>query len=94
MGLKDFDLMNSTHLAKQAWRAILSPTTLWVQILKAFYFPDSDFLHASRKRNDSLVWASLNDGKENIMNFTGWSIGVTFRIFDLRDKVSIREDYE
>lgn len=67
MGFKDFNLMNSAHLAKQAWRAIQNPTALWVQILKAVYFPESDFLQATRKRNNSLVWASLIHGKEVIM---------------------------
>lgn len=30
LGFKDFKLMNSAHLAKQAWRAIHNPDMLWV----------------------------------------------------------------
>lgn len=53
MGFKDFNAMNSAHLAKQAWRAIQNPQALWVQILQSVYHPNLDFLHAKRKRNDS-----------------------------------------
>lgn len=75
MGFKDFNLMNFSYLAKQAWRAIHNPSALWVQILKAIYFPKFDFLHATRKKSDSLVWASLMHGKSVIEKFSRWSIG-------------------
>lgn len=75
MGFKDFSLMNSAHLAKQAWRVLQNPSALWVQILKALYFPDLTFLQAKRKRKDSLVWASILHGKSVILKFAGWSIG-------------------
>lgn len=53
MGFKDFEVMNSAMLAKQAWRVIHFPDALWVRILKASYFPNTDFVRAKRKRNES-----------------------------------------
>lgn len=64
MRFKEFNLMNSAHLAKQAWRVIHHPDALWVRLLKSVYFSNSDFLQAARRRNDSWVWASLVHGKE------------------------------
>lgn len=75
LGFKDFKLMNSAHLAKQAWRAIKNPNALWVQALKAFYYPDTDFIHATRRRNDSWVWASITHGKEVVMKNVVWRVG-------------------
>lgn len=56
MGFKDFNLMNSTHLAKQAWRAIHNPKSLWVRVLKEIYHPGESFINAKRKRNASWSW--------------------------------------
>lgn len=86
MGFKDFGFMNSAHLAKQAWRAYQNPSALWVLILKAVYFPESEFLQASRKRNSSVVWSSLMHGKEVIRKFAGWSIGDGADINILQDR--------
>ncbi|KAJ1412387.1 Reverse transcriptase domain [Sesbania bispinosa] len=41
---KDFTLLNTALLAMQAWRIITNPNAYWLQILKAIYFPNSDFL--------------------------------------------------
>lgn len=65
MGFKDFNAMNSAHLAKQAWRAIQNPEALWVQILQSIYHLGSYFFHSTRKRNDSWVWASILHGRDN-----------------------------
>lgn len=72
---KDFTHMNSSLLAKQAWRIIQNPNALWVQVLKCLYFPNSDFVRATRKRNNSWVWASLIHGKEVLMQNARWVVG-------------------
>lgn len=53
LGFKDFSLMNSALLAKQAWRIIQNPNALWVRVLQGLYFPDGDFLRP-RERDMSL----------------------------------------
>lgn len=62
LGFKDFALMNSSLLAKQAWRVVKNPNALWVKVLKALYFPDSDFLKAIRGCNVSWVWSFMVGG--------------------------------
>lgn len=84
LGFKEFHIMNSPHLAKQAWRAPKNPTALWVQVLKSVYFPNKDFLQAKRKRNHSWVWASLVHGKGTLLQRARWLIG-------RGDKVNINE---
>lgn len=46
MGCKDFSDMNSAMLAKQAWRVIKSPHSLWVRVLKSIYYPECEFIRA------------------------------------------------
>lgn len=75
MGFKDFNILNSAHLAKQAWRAIHNPTALWVQVLKSVYFPNGNIIHAGRVRNDSWVWASLVHGKKMLLQQARWLVG-------------------
>lgn len=75
LGFKDFAHMNSSFLAKQAWRIIQNPDALWVRVLKALYFPNSEFLKAGRKRNESWVWASLIHGREIILKSARWVVG-------------------
>lgn len=74
MGFKDFNIMNSAHLAKQAWRAIKNPNALWV-VLQSIYFQGGDLIRAKRARNDSWVWASLIHGKDTLMKHARWLVG-------------------
>lgn len=75
IGFKDFSDMNSALLSKQAWRVIRNPQALWVRVLKANYFPNTDFIRARRKRNESWVWASLIHGRDMVLKSARWSIG-------------------
>lgn len=75
IGFKDFEYMNSTHLAKQTWRTITDPDALWVQYLKSVYFPNLDIWRARRKRQDSWTWASFIHGRDMIKNFAQWLVG-------------------
>lgn len=86
LGFKDFSLMNSALLAKQAWRLIQNPNALWAKLLKAIYFPNEEFTRAKRKRNDSWVWASLIHGKEVVMESARWIVSKGYRIEIRRDK--------
>lgn len=64
LGFKDFNDMNSAMLVKQAWTAIHNPQSIWVRILQAISFPNSEFVRAKRgtlvcdnmfKRNISVL---------------------------------------
>lgn len=86
LGFKDFAHMNSAFLAKQAWRIIQCPNALWVKVLESLYFPESEFLHAKRKRNASWVWSSLMHGRDTFLKDARWAVG-------RGDKIDIKTDY-
>lgn len=75
MGFKDFAFMNSTMLAKQAWRLLNNPNSLWAIMLKQIYFPNVDLARAKRGRNDSLLWRSLLHGRDMLFQLGRWLIG-------------------
>lgn len=75
LGFKDLADLNSSLLAKQAWRVFHNPEALWVKVLKALYFPNTDFSYARRKRCDSWAWASLLHGRDVILKSSRWIVG-------------------
>lgn len=75
MGFRDFAQMNSSLLAKQAWRILNNPNALWVRVLKDIYFKDVDFTWAKVKRNSSWAWRSRLHGRDVLLQSGRWSIG-------------------
>lgn len=75
MGFRNFLDQNTAHLAKQAWRILSNPNTLWAKILKAIYFPNSDFSKAETARAPSWLWRSLVEGKNFLLRHGRWAIG-------------------
>ena len=67
--------MNLAHLAKQAWRIIQDLNSLWVQILKAKYFPQGEFLRAKSKRDSSWIWHSILQGRDLLLAGGRWVVG-------------------
>ncbi|KAL6144357.1 hypothetical protein ACLB2K_055051 [Fragaria x ananassa] len=55
-------------LAKQGWRILKEPNSLLARVLKAKYYPNSNFLKASVKPGDSYAWKSLMKGKQVLVN--------------------------
>lgn len=74
MVFKDFEYMNSTFLAKQAWRMLHNPDLLWCSVMKAKYFPTQHFCQAARGRGGSWAWSSILHGKDVILNIGAWQI--------------------
>ncbi|BBH05612.1 hypothetical protein Prudu_017055 [Prunus dulcis] len=66
-GFRDLSNFNLALLAKQSWRIILNPQAAWVKILKARYFPTTDFLHATKDSRPSWAWVSLLEGRNAMM---------------------------
>ncbi|CAN1177027.1 hypothetical protein LINPERHAP1_LOCUS4960 [Linum perenne] len=48
----------------QGWHLMQNCDPLWARLLKALYFPNSDFSHATKTRKPSWIWASLCDSRE------------------------------
>ncbi|CAL2266814.1 unnamed protein product [Prunus armeniaca] len=67
LGFRDLSNFNLALLAKQSWRIILNPEAAWVKILKARYFPSTDFLNATKGSRPSWAWVSLLEGRKAMM---------------------------
>jgi len=55
MGFKNLELFNLAFLAKQGWRLQMGQNSLVYKVLKAKYFPMSDFAYASLDNNPSYT---------------------------------------
>lgn len=72
MGFRNFKDFNLDLLAKQCWRLIHDPNSLWAWVLKGRYFPNDSFLEAKKGCRDSWAWASLLDGRDVILKGASW----------------------
>jgi hypothetical protein len=59
MGFRDFSLFNQAMLGKQGWRLLMRPDSLCARVLKGKYYPNSDFLSATKRRRSSATWRSI-----------------------------------
>ncbi|KAL4363103.1 hypothetical protein GQ457_04G005480 [Hibiscus cannabinus] len=75
MGFRDFRAFNKALLAKQAWRLLQHPNSLWAQILRGIYCPSGNFLSAKKGNNPSWAWLSIIDGIETIRKGSLWRLG-------------------
>ncbi|XP_057425948.1 uncharacterized protein LOC130719340 [Lotus japonicus] len=75
MGFKDFEILNQALLAKQAWRMIQQPNSLWAQILKSIYFPNTSLHQAKRGRASSWAWTSILHGRDALLREGRWLVG-------------------
>ncbi|XP_062021316.1 uncharacterized mitochondrial protein AtMg00310-like [Rosa rugosa] len=66
IGFKDLHIYIMALLAKQCWRLINKPESLWSRILRARYFDKSTFLKAKKGARPSWVWNSLLASREVI----------------------------
>ncbi|KAA3454784.1 reverse transcriptase [Gossypium australe] len=85
MGFRRLDHFNIALLAKQGWRIINYPNSLLSQVLKAKYFPNSDFTNARMGNSPSLTWRSVWAAKGLLENGLCWRVGKG-------DQISIWED--
>ncbi|KAL9689708.1 hypothetical protein QQ045_010097 [Rhodiola kirilowii] len=66
--------MNEALIAKQVWRIITRPDLLMSKVIKARYFPTSDFMEASSGSRPSLVWRSLIRVKYILKEGLSWDL--------------------
>uniref|UniRef100_A0A803NI94 Reverse transcriptase domain-containing protein n=1 Tax=Cannabis sativa TaxID=3483 RepID=A0A803NI94_CANSA len=85
MGVKDLEDFNQALLAKQAWKLVTNPNSLFAQVMKALYFPSSELFEARKGTGCSNVWQGILWGRELLLKGTRW------RVSDGR-KVRINED--
>uniref|UniRef100_A0A803PQM8 Reverse transcriptase zinc-binding domain-containing protein n=1 Tax=Cannabis sativa TaxID=3483 RepID=A0A803PQM8_CANSA len=56
VGFRSFVHFNKAMLAKQAWRILKQPESLFAKVLKSRYFLNNSFLDASLGHSPSLTW--------------------------------------
>ena len=59
----------------QAWRLYTNPNTLWVQVLKAKYFPQATVFTGPRSSRRSYVWTAFMLGANLLFQGMRWIIG-------------------
>lgn len=55
LGFRELSLFNQTLLAKNGWNLVTAPYMLSSKILQAKYYPNKNFLEATKKNNASYV---------------------------------------
>ena len=75
LGFKNIKLFNLALLAKQGWLLQVGHDSLVYKVLKAKYFPSSDFVHASLGNNPSYTWRSIMAAQELVKNGLRWRVG-------------------
>lgn len=66
LGFKNLKDFNIALLAKQAWRLINNSNPVVTALMKARYYPHSDFLNASIGNNPSYIWRSILEAQDVI----------------------------
>ncbi|GLT60153.1 hypothetical protein SLA2020_329340 [Shorea laevis] len=64
LGFRSTSSMNLALLSKVGWKLATESEPLWIQILKAKYFPNCDFLQAEAKQNASYTWKGILETQE------------------------------
>ncbi|GMI80299.1 hypothetical protein like AT4G29090 [Hibiscus trionum] len=81
-GLKFRDLFkfNIALLAKQGWRILSNPNCLLARVMKARYFPTSDFMNAGLGSCPSYIWRSIVSFRGQLDKGLGWRVGTGLNI--------------
>ncbi|KAL4289525.1 hypothetical protein GQ457_14G014220 [Hibiscus cannabinus] len=80
MGFRDMSEFNIALLAKQGWRIISNSTCLLGKVLKARYFPNTDFLGATLGSSSSYTWMGIYSARGLLESGTGWKVGMSLNI--------------
>jgi hypothetical protein len=63
LGFRDFECFNQAFLAKQSWRLLTNPSSLYAHVLKERYFREGDVFSAGCPKRASFTWRSIIHGR-------------------------------
>ena len=75
LGFRDLKAFNLALLAKQGWRLQMNSHSLVHRVLKARYFPNTDFLHAELGTKPSFTWQSILATQSVVNSGYRWQVG-------------------
>lgn len=75
LGFRDLEKFNDALLAKQAWRLIQFPNSLFARTMKARYYKDCSILDAQERSYQPYGWSSLLTGLKLLKKGTRFNVG-------------------
>lgn len=75
LGFRDLHAFNLAFLAKQGWRLIQGPHSLFQRLFKGKYFHNSSFWEASCPNSSSWAWRSIFAGRDILKKGWRWNVG-------------------
>ncbi|KAA3488587.1 reverse transcriptase [Gossypium australe] len=94
LGFRNMSQFNIAMLAKQGWRLINYPNSLLARVLKAKYYPNSNFFNTQLGNLPSLTWRSIWTAKGLPRSGMGWKVGRGTGILVWEDHWIPRKDAE
>ena len=79
LGVRNLHILNNAFLLKHLWKLTFQTNTLWYQVYKNKYFPDTHFLQTEFKSHHSWFWRNLMKlqeifKKRSPISNKGWEI--------------------
>ena len=85
LGLRKTEAVNAAFQCKLAWRLLLEPRSLWVDVMRCKYLKHTSLLECSPKPSDSPVWKSILRCRSLLQKGLRWRVGNGQRIKFWRD---------
>lgn len=74
LGFRDLHCYNKALLAKQAWRMLINPDSLWTMFPKELYFPNKNLMEAKYNNNSSWLWKNIIKRRDLLKQGIRWEV--------------------
>lgn len=80
-GLRSLAEMNKALVLKNVWKIATGQGAMWIQVIRAKYYPRSCFWGSNRRYNSSKFWKNLILIKPILYGHVQWKIGNGLNIY-------------